>query len=439
MTTSVALSARFWSCMSGFSLCNGAARVVGLDQGQCYHLGNVNSSDSYYDQIVGILVKEITYTHDSYKLLPLQFSLIPFLASASSLYKLCLSLCHFLYHFGLFHQRRHVSGVSMSETVRHVDLTDKRVSTCVGASQNDRVVLSISRNGHLQRLALGQRGWQLLLILSPIYGYINPQNRSCINGTCGHAKGIGAIVLDDGMQHLSLLCDVGIVMVNGMMPWGNHYLVPLEPLREPLTALRKACIAIIHHADLISKDELCAIVKTLQSFGATLPVFFSTMALSCLVLFGDTNSKISLKIIKNQVVLCVSAISFPNASVKGIEKIGPLLVDRLNFNDHHSFQDKEIQSCTLREVLVSGMDIEMMIGRLGMLESKFNSKPFLVVTEKDYDRVSEIFTHFALHSQLQIITHNGQTVITFQNLLMDRLGIKLSGICQTSLEFPYHA
>lgn len=52
-------------------------------------------------------------------------------------------------------------------------------------------------------------------------------------------------------QHLHLWRDVNIVMVNGMMPWGNRNLLPLGPLREPLTALSRANIVVVHHADLV--------------------------------------------------------------------------------------------------------------------------------------------------------------------------------------------
>lgn len=52
-------------------------------------------------------------------------------------------------------------------------------------------------------------------------------------------------------QHLHLCRDVDIVMVNGMMPWGNRNLLPLGPLREPLTALKRANIVVIHHTDLV--------------------------------------------------------------------------------------------------------------------------------------------------------------------------------------------
>lgn len=40
-------------------------------------------------------------------------------------------------------------------------------------------------------------------------------------------------------------------MVNGLMRWGNHQLLPLGPLREPLMALKRADVAVVHHADLV--------------------------------------------------------------------------------------------------------------------------------------------------------------------------------------------
>lgn len=39
------------------------------------------------------------------------------------------------------------------------------------------------------------------------------------------------------------------------MPWGNSQLLPLGPLREPLTALRRADVVVIHHADLVNRPS----------------------------------------------------------------------------------------------------------------------------------------------------------------------------------------
>lgn len=44
-------------------------------------------------------------------------------------------------------------------------------------------------------------------------------------------------------------------MFNGITLWGNGQLIPLGPLREPLAALEKADVAIVHHANLVKNVD----------------------------------------------------------------------------------------------------------------------------------------------------------------------------------------
>ncbi|XP_039058762.1 probable tetraacyldisaccharide 4'-kinase, mitochondrial [Hibiscus syriacus] len=112
----------------------------------------------------------------------------------------------------------------------------------------------------------------------------------------------------------------------------------------------------------------------------------------------NISTKLHLEVLHDAVVLCVSAIGSPDAFVLAVEKIGPLLVYRIDFNDHHSF---EIE------------DIHMIRKRLRQLEYKFGYKPIVVITEKDYDRDPEILKHLhpfrvlVLCSEMQILPRKG--------------------------------
>jgi tetraacyldisaccharide 4'-kinase len=65
-------------------------------------------------------------------------------------------------------------------------------------------------------------------------------------------------------QHWSLLRDVEIVMVNGLLPWGNTHFIPRGPMREPLSELGRADIVVIHNADLVCVNgEITRVHKTL--------------------------------------------------------------------------------------------------------------------------------------------------------------------------------
>ncbi|XP_057963306.1 probable tetraacyldisaccharide 4'-kinase, mitochondrial isoform X5 [Malania oleifera] len=316
------------------------------------------------------LVNEIAYTSlsSSHKLSPLQRSVIPFLSIASSLYRLALSLRRQLYYSGIFRRRRlPVPVISVGNLTW-------------GGNGKTPMVESIA-------LFLADSGISPLILTREVELHLNSEK-------------VGAVILDDGMQHLSLWRDLEIAMINGLMPWGNCQLVPLGPLREPLTALERADVAVVHHADLAVEQNLKDIELMIREVNESIPIFFSRMSPSYFFTAVDINLKIPLKAVCNRVVLCVSAIGFSDAFVQGVGKIGPSFVDRLDFSDHHLFQDK---------------DIDVIRTTLGNLEDQFGSKPILIVTEKDYDRDPEILKHLdpfevlVLCSQLQIISGQGNT------------------------------
>ncbi|CAL9134319.1 unnamed protein product [Musa textilis] len=157
-------------------------------------------------------------------------------------------------------------------------------------------------------------------------------------GSASENGKVGVAILDDGMQHWSMLCDVEIVMLNGLMPWGNNHLIPRGSLREPLGALSRADIIVVHHADLVSDGQLKVIKSKMHTVDACHAVFFTRLAPSHFFEVKNQHSTLPLSVVINRVVLCVSAIGFPNAFVQAVGEIGPLLVDRLDFGDHHSIQ-----------------------------------------------------------------------------------------------------
>ena len=52
-------------------------------------------------------------------------------------------------------------------------------------------------------------------------------------------------ILDDGFQHWRLHRDKDIVLIDSTNPFGNRKIVPLGPLREPLSALSRAGVIVI--------------------------------------------------------------------------------------------------------------------------------------------------------------------------------------------------
>nr|CAB3462505.1 unnamed protein product [Digitaria exilis] len=237
------------------------------------------------------------------------------------------------------------------------------------------------------------------------YGYIHHSETFCadmkLSVTSEVEPGkIGVAILDDGMQHWSLLRDVDIVMVNGLAPWGNTHFIPRGPMREPLSALGRADIVVIHNADLASEVQLKEIRSTIEDNAATCSVFYSRLAPSHIFEVKQPLLRLPLNTLNDKVVLCVSAIGCPDAFIHTVTELqmGPPKIHRLDFSDHHFFNvhDLEIIQETVRNLM-----------------DQHGKHTIILVTEKDYDRDPEALKTldakvWVLCSSLEIIPHKEQ-------------------------------
>ena len=61
--------------------------------------------------------------------------------------------------------------------------------------------------------------------------------------------GAECVVLDDAFQHLDVQRDLDIVLLDGRNPFGNGFMLPAGCLREPRSALARADLFLLTHAD----------------------------------------------------------------------------------------------------------------------------------------------------------------------------------------------
>ncbi|KAI4354509.1 hypothetical protein L6164_003362 [Bauhinia variegata] len=209
------------------------------------------------------VVNEIAYTRSPSKLSPLHRSLIPFLSFASSLYKFALSLRRSLYHLGFFATHRLSvpvisvgnltwGGNGKTPMVEFIALrlADSGVSPLIisrGYQGGDEAILSKD----MAMLIAEKNSW----IEKP---FLDGKVQSHFD-----SEKIGVVVLDDAMQYQwRIWRDLEIVMVNGLTLWGNRQLMPLGPLREPLVALRRADIVVVHQADLVWFQNIFSMISS---------------------------------------------------------------------------------------------------------------------------------------------------------------------------------
>jgi len=84
-------------------------------------------------------------------------------------------------------------------------------------------------------------------------------------------------ILDDGFQHWRLHRDKDILLIDSTNPFGNKKIVPLGPLREPLSALNRANIIVLTKTNIIRNQKSISnsLIEAIRQYNASVPIFFA--------------------------------------------------------------------------------------------------------------------------------------------------------------------
>jgi tetraacyldisaccharide 4'-kinase len=79
------------------------------------------------------------------------------------------------------------------------------------------------------------------------------------------------ILLDDGFQHLKLFRDLNVLLIDCTAPFGNGYLLPRGPLREPLSHIKRASAIVFSRVS--QSKNLQQIKQKIEPWIEEKPVF----------------------------------------------------------------------------------------------------------------------------------------------------------------------
>lgn len=179
-------------------------------------------------------------------------------------------------------------------------------------------------------------------------------------------KNLGAdvLILDDAFQHRGVFRDIDIVLLNREKPFGNGYLLPMGPLREPPEALNRAHFQIWKDTTLDGRfPKYCE-----QGIGT----FFSVLSAYLRpkdILRGNTGDPLPIEYIRGKKICAFAGIGSPENFGETIASLGGTLVSFLSFPDHYLYTLEDIAE--LRRV---------------MSES---GAEFILTTEKDGIRLND--------------------------------------------------
>lgn len=151
------------------------------------------------------------------------------------------------------------------------------------------------------------------------------------------------LLLDDGFQHLRLERDLDILLINALDPFGGGRLLPLGDLREPLSALRRAGMIVLTHADQVHAEWLEETRGILARINPGAPILEAAHRPDFLFDLKE-ESKRPLSHLDGRDAACFSAIGDPASFEALVRRIGARTVQTWRYPDHHPYTMRELRS-----------------------------------------------------------------------------------------------
>ncbi len=142
------------------------------------------------------------------------------------------------------------------------------------------------------------------------------------------------ILLDDAFQHLRLRRDVNIVLIDGAEGFGPGYLLPRGTLREPISSLRRADIALVKGGLPKGRER-----EALKRYSVPCMSFNYSPTAIYDIITGEERPAI---FIAGKKIVPVCGIANPPSFLSTLAGLGALVEGPLVFPDHHAYDEKDI-------------------------------------------------------------------------------------------------
>jgi tetraacyldisaccharide 4'-kinase len=153
--------------------------------------------------------------------------------------------------------------------------------------------------------------------------------------------GADVLLLDDGFQHLRLLRDLDLVVVDATCPFGGGRLLPAGMLREPPTALARADAVILTHSDQVSAGQVEIIREKLRRYARDALLLTAVHRPARLTdLNGNPRP---LGELSGRRVAAISGIGRPDTFVTTLRDLGAEVGENFAYPDHHVYDGAEVR------------------------------------------------------------------------------------------------
>lgn len=156
---------------------------------------------------------------------------------------------------------------------------------------------------------------------------------------------LDAVILDDGFQHIQLKRDLDVLIIDGEKGFGNEYLLPRGPLREPPSNIDRAGLILINKASQKSEE----LKERLLKINPNSQVFMSHYGAEQLTpLWGGKDADIGM--LAGAKVLSLSAIANPSSFTKLLIALGARIMEDIAYNDHYNYSESDLDDAMKKAV-----------------------------------------------------------------------------------------
>ncbi len=152
------------------------------------------------------------------------------------------------------------------------------------------------------------------------------------------------ILLDDGFQHLKIERGVNILLFDANLPFEKYKTAPSGYLREGVTSIRDADVAIMTRCQQVSQVKISRLENMLKYYGKDdLILLRSTIEF---VGIFDANFKKVQEVseLEGQGVLLVTAVANPQNVIQSMKDLKIKVEESKIMSDHYKFTQKDIDS-----------------------------------------------------------------------------------------------
>ena len=151
---------------------------------------------------------------------------------------------------------------------------------------------------------------------------------------------LDAVILDDAFQHMRLARDVDLVLVGNERGFGNGWMLPAGPLREPVSAVRRADAVVLMSFGVGPSATTPAQMKKL----GTRNILHAAVRPSALVVAEQNVWRETPLSLVGRRVIAVSGLADPRGFYAMLRELDADLTGVLEYPDHHAYTPADWQA-----------------------------------------------------------------------------------------------